>query len=223
MRCCRQARMRRAEVVSAAAEDAVGDAGADDVGVEQAREPGGPLLVLEVDRADGDSLGELDIHAAAVSDVGEFPGGVVVLEVHFGDADQDLGIGRGLPELVQRDARPDEVVVFVNILELVEAQPAAFTLDLEPAGELHVYESADAGQLVGAVVGLKDRPLAAGDDGELPRKGRGRNLRAGWPDSTSRHRRGGPAPRMEVDSESAQPESAWRASRLRSSWVDEAL
>ena len=151
------------EVLSGGSENLVADAHASAVGRERGVRkpryirPPEPLLVLEVDGPEGDLLGELDVHAAAIGDVGVIVQDAAVLEVHPASANQEFGVGGGLPEAqpFDRQAGSDQVVVFADVEVGIETQPACLGFELNPASELQVHIGARAIEAVGA--GFSDR------------------------------------------------------------------
>src|SRR5580698_4128124 len=184
---------RFASPISAAPEDAVGDADADAVGHQRVGavgsfRPVGPLLVFEVGELHADSLRQLYVEASAIGESGVTAPAVVVLEVELAVADQNLGVGGGAPEveLVNGQARTDQVVVLVDAVDLIEAQPAAFGFNLDPGSEAHVHISTDAVEVgrarcrnaVAGVIGLKGGGLTAGGDGQAACIGRRDDLGA---------------------------------------------
>src|ERR1035437_1882049 len=172
---------------SGGSENLVADANAAAVGRERAGQPVGPLLIFEVDGPEGDSFGQLDVHAAAVGDVSKAAVREVVFEIHSANAGEDFGVGGGALEAQPFEGKPgsDQVVVLTDVEVGIEAQPARLGFDLNPARELHIHIGAIAIEAVGAglgdrstlVVGLKNGAQEAGVDGKPLRVGGGNHLR----------------------------------------------
>jgi PAS domain S-box-containing protein len=119
-------------------ENLVTDSDAAAIGMQRPVDPVRPLLVFNVDRPEGQTPAELHINAPAVSDVGKPAVGIVVLEIHFGKPEQYLAIRSEASELMNRNARADQVIILADIDILVEPQPASLCLYLDPAAESHI-------------------------------------------------------------------------------------
>src|ERR1035438_332822 len=143
-----------------------------------------PNLILEVRSPQAHSIPEGRVDASAQSKIGEMAVGKVILEIHLPVADQSLRIRPEPTCLVNRHTRTDQVVIFVNVLVLVEAQPAAFRLKLDPVphAKIHIRTKTDErrrrllSDADSIVVRLKDGPHAARTERERRSGGGCNNL-----------------------------------------------
>ena len=169
-------------------EDPVGDAGAGAVWLQSAVDPVGPELILEVEGANADLFCQLEINAAAESDIGEAAVRLVVFEVHTAKADEGFSIGGRIEafEFVYRNFGADEVVVLGDVDEGILTQPASLGFNADPARgfEVGVDAKAEEGIVAGlgraatGIIGLKDRTHSTNGQCQLSAIGRWSDLRA---------------------------------------------
>jgi hypothetical protein len=136
-------------------EDSVGDSGTKPIRAQSAVLKICPVLVLIVDRADGEAM-EVNVKSSTRHEHKVAPMAVTEREVELAIADHEFPIR--LPTADTPPVpRPKLVVIFVHVVDLVEAEKANFPFDAQMPAQVEIQKTSDADQLVRAIVGTVSR------------------------------------------------------------------
>lgn len=115
--------------------------------------------------------GEAVIYASAGSEGEVSAVGKAIGEVDFAGTQQDFCVGREVMSTAEGIPRPNEIGILVEVVECVEAKPAAFGLDSEVAQGHPVHEGADSRHVIRSIVSIEIREVSS--DGERGRSAAG--------------------------------------------------